>query len=1053
MLNTRTSFSKVYTRVPWTNLARLISGKTNLPTHFLENMKLYTDNHNLLSLRVYAASHLSQLDVEVVNVKDARSIKLKDGFRRHQLPILEVDAGKYLYNANSICRFLLSKTLGNKLLSMNRKSLVDEIIEWDSSHLQPAVFPALLFSLNSAKKMEHAHIEKHLQKLTAMLASTQGYLVSSEVSVADIVVWGTLCPVLTSTEFTLDDTVRKWFLTMQSLPACVQAIQKVSHPKDGFKSAKNSLESYIAFKRLTDQKSSSAPIQEKEGGKTKATQAAAPVAQETEGPTQEEIDQARDIWVKRRTKLSLPRERKHPILPQEGERNILITSALLYVNNVPHLGNIIGCVLSADVYSRFCRLRNHNVIYICGTDEYGTATETKAIEEGVTPQEICDKYHKIHTQIYKWFNIDFDYFGRTTTQQQTEITQDIFWHVYKEGNILEDTVEQLKCFSCDRFLADRFVEGVCPLCNYEDARGDQCDACGKLINATELKSPRCKICSSPPQVVQSQHLFLDLPKVEPQLRQFVDKALPTGKWTQNAQHITKGWLAEGLRPRCITRDLKWGTPVPLTGYENKVFYVWFDAPIGYLSITANYTKEWKKWWKNPDQVTLTQFMAKDNVPFHTIVFPSSMIGANDNYTLLDTISATEYLNYEDDKFSKSRGVGVFGDHAESTGIPADIYRFYLLYVRPESADSAFSWSDLVLKHNSELLNNLGNFVNRAAMFLKNSFNGVIPEMQLNDADYTFIASVNKELNNYIDSLEHIKIRNGLVSILSITRLGNQYMQTNKPWVLVKGSEEDKVRAGTIIGLSVNVACLTAVLMQPYMPDYSEQLQRQLNLPQDRFVVTSDFQEMLLNGHQIGDPYPLFKKLEESQAQEMKERFQGKRGDEKKANKQQQKPAASVEPATGVVDPALAQQLEQQVKDQGELVRKVKTDKAAKEIITAEVNKLLDLKKQLAVALGEDSHANAKGKNKAAAKPTSQTQQAKVAAAAQPKVVKDPILVAQLELQVKYQGDLVRQVKVDKAEKDIITSAVDKLLDLKRQLAIALGEDPDANAKGKKGKKK
>merc|ERR1719494_1515283 len=265
----------------------------------------------------------------------------------------------------------------------------------------------------------------------------------------------------------------------------------------------------------------------------------------------------------------------------------------------------------------------------------------------------------IHAEIYKWFNIDFDFFGRTTTPQQTEITQDIFWKVYNNGHVLEDTVEQLKCQGCNRFLADRFVEGTCPLCNYEDARGDQCDACGKLINAVELKNPRCKMCGATPKVESSKHIFLDLPKVEPQLRKWIDGSIE-GNWTPNARQITKGWLADGLKPRCITRDLKWGTPVPLEGYTDKVFYVWFDAPIGYLSITANYTKEWEKWWKNPEQVKLVNFMAKDNVPFHTVVFPSSLLAANDNYILLSEISATEYLNYEDDKFSKSRGGSVWG---------------------------------------------------------------------------------------------------------------------------------------------------------------------------------------------------------------------------------------------------------------------------------------------------------------------------------------------------------------------------------------------------------
>lgn len=292
------------------------------------------------------------------------------------------------------------------------------------------------------------------------------------------------------------------------------------------------------------------------------------------------------------------------------------------------------------------------------------------------------------------------------------ITQDIFQRLLTRGFVLQDTVEQLRCEQCARFLADRFVEGVCPFCGYEEARGDQCDKCGKLINAIELKRPQCKVCRSRPVVKSSKHLFLDLPKLEKRLEDWLGRAIPGSDWTPNARFIIRSWLRDGLKPRCITRDLKWGTPVPLEGFEDKVFYVWFDATIGYLSITANYTDQWERWWKNPEQVDLYQFMAKDNVPFHGLVFPCSALGAEDNYTLVKNLIATEYLNYEDGKFSKSRGVGVFGDMAQDTGIPADIWRFYLLYIRPEGQDSAFSWTDMLIKNNSELLNNLGNFINR-----------------------------------------------------------------------------------------------------------------------------------------------------------------------------------------------------------------------------------------------------------------------------------------------------------------------------------------------------
>ncbi|KAM3721910.1 Methionine--tRNA ligase, cytoplasmic [Dirofilaria immitis] len=300
-------------------------------------------------------------------------------------------------------------------------------------------------------------------------------------------------------------------------------------------------------------------------------------------------------------------------LPKAGERNILITSALPYVNNVPHLGNIVGCVLSADTFSRYCYLKGWRRLFVCGTDEYGTATETKAIQEGLTPTEICDKYHAVHAKIYKWFNIDFDHFGRTTTQYQTELTQEIFLKLYKNGFTSTDIIDQLHCGNCNRFLADRFVSGECPYCHFDDARGDQCDACGKLINAIELINPRCYLCKTTPIVKPSNHIFLHLDKLADDVERHINKQLNFGKnqWSANAISIVKSWLKGGLEKRCITRDLKWGVPVPLDSFSNKVFYVWFDAPIGYLSITKEYLGEdWSQWWKNPSIVDLYNFVGK-----------------------------------------------------------------------------------------------------------------------------------------------------------------------------------------------------------------------------------------------------------------------------------------------------------------------------------------------------------------------------------------------------------------------------------------------------------
>eukprot|EP00732_Lithocolla_globosa_P001481 Lithocolla_globosa_v1_NODE_750_length_3334_cov_26.166819.p1 type:complete len:771 gc:universal NODE_750_length_3334_cov_26.166819:917-3229(+) len=552
------------------------------------------------------------------------------------------------------------------------------------------------------------------------------------------------------------------------------------------------------------------------------------------------------------------------VLPVKGRRNVLITSALPYVNNVPHLGNIIGCVLSADVFARYCRLRDYVTLYVCGTDEYGTATETKALELGVTCQELCDRYSALHAEIYQWFKIDFDHFGRTTTKHQTAIAQDIFSKLKSNNLLSEQSMEQLLCRVCDRFLADRYVEGTCPSCLYEDARGDQCDKCGKLLNsATDLKNPSCKVCknknrTSDVVLQNSNHQFLDLKQLQPRVEEWAKQSLEKGRWSSNGWTITQSWFNEGLQKRCITRDLKWGTPVPLEGYEKKVFYVWFDAPIGYLSITANYTDQWEEWWKNPDDVQLYQFMGKDNVPFHTVIFPSSLLGSEDNYTLLHHVSTTEYLNYEGEKFSKSRGVGVFGSNVMETGIPSSVWRYYLLANRPEQNDSQFYWADFARRNNNELLKNLGNFVNRSLKFCKVNFGGEIPSISLTDLDNKLIEEVNALIKQYLEAMENVKLREGLRLAMAISQEGNLYL-TNAGL----GNalfEKEKERCATVIAIACNLVYLLCPLFDPFLPETSEEILAQLGAP-TRFIPGS-FTFDLLPGHVISEVKALFKPIEE-----------------------------------------------------------------------------------------------------------------------------------------------------------------------------------------------
>lgn len=541
------------------------------------------------------------------------------------------------------------------------------------------------------------------------------------------------------------------------------------------------------------------------------------------------------------------------------------------------MGNLIGSTLSADAYARYCKIRSTNYLFICGTDEYGTATETKALELGVTCQELCDKYHKVHKEIYEWFDIDFDLFGRTTTPQQTEIAQDIFLKCKENGYLSEDSITQLFCEHCQRFLADRYVEGECPKCHYIDARGDQCDQCGGLLNAHELINPRCKLDNNTPILKESTHVFLDLPKLQPACEEFVAKHSEEGKWTNNGKLITQSWLKEGLRSRCITRDLKWGTPVPLEHLKDKVFYVWFDAPIGYLSITANYTKDWEAWWKNPDNVKLYQFMGKDNVPFHTVIFPCSELATGENWTLLHHINTTEYLNYEDGKFSKSRNVGVFGNNAQDTGIPASVWRYYLISNRPETNDSIFSWNEFITRNNSELLNNLGNFCNRVLKFLAagSKYAGVVPKFDLNDdLSKQLVENVNQLLERYNADMELGKLRSGLKLMMEVSQLGNQYLQNVKiDNALFNDHREVCDRA---VGLSVNLIYLIAALTFPFMPETTKQICAQLNAPIPKLQDTWNT-AAILEGHRIGKPTHLFTRIEEKLISVFRSKFGGSGG--------------------------------------------------------------------------------------------------------------------------------------------------------------------------------
>lgn len=952
-------------------------------------MKLFTNSGNSSTLKVLISANHSKtnLELEVVEIDDARFQKPR------RLPVLESDDGDHIFSTNSAAHLVFSPE------NIKQKFDVDSWLEWEAVKLQPTLIKCI------GSKYDSVSLSKLLDKLDKVF-SKQPYLVEGDlISVCDISVWCTLYPILTDSKLSSSfsnkySNVDKWFKKLHQTSEFKEALSQYKVP-EGVECLQNvSSSSWYPSVAVKD----SAEVSPAHLASNISNNLILEVSGES--VTDAELKEVEEFWLN--GKLIETRKQHHPILPIAGERNILITSALPYVNNVPHLGNIIGCVLSADVFSRYCRLRNWNTLFLCGTDEYGTATETKALEEGLTPQQICDKYFQIHKETYEWFSIDFDRFGRTSTPQQTEIVQDFFKKVHGNGYTSVQQVEQLFCDKCKRFLADRFVEGICPRCSYNDARGDQCDGCGHLINAIELIQPKCKICSATPAIQNSQHFFLELPKVEDKVKEWM--ATVSGGWTHNARMIANSWLKDGLKARCITRDLKWGIPVPLPGFEQKVFYVWFDAVLGYISITKSYTEHWRKWWEKDESrpVTYYQFMAKDNVPFHSIIFPSILLasGGDGKYNLVNHLMATEYLNYEDGKFSKSRGVGVFGTDAKQTGIPSDIFRFYLLYMRPEGQDSAFSWVDFAIKNNSELLNNLGNFINRALVFVDKFFGGVIPEMKLTKDDYTVLVYITRELKGYINALDKGKLRDGIKHILSLSKVGNFYLQEAQPWVLIKGNEHDKVKAGTVIGVSCNLACLLALLMKPYMPQTVEVISKQLNVSSDLFVLTSRATVFLKPGHKIGKPAPLFAKLEQSVVDDLKKRFAGKQQPQEVSKNNKIPSQVNDEKKKETVlnsvptSSACASELEAAITKQGDLVRSLKSSGVPRSEWQPQVNVLLEMKKQLA--------------EMKASIPS----------------------LSDLQDKVTKQGDLVRQLKSSGVPRTEWQPQVNVLLELKKQLAAA-----------------
>lgn len=504
---------------------------------------------------------------------------------------------------------------------------------------------------------------------------------------------------------------------------------------------------------------------------------------------------------------------KNKILKKECR---LITAALPYVNNVPHLGHIVGCHLPADIFARFCRLKGYSTLFIGGTDEHGTPSEIAALEKGISPKELCNYYYRIHKKIYQWFGFSYDNFSRTSRPIHHKTTKQFFKEVYKNGYIFEKEMVLPYCLSCQRFLPDRYIEGTCPFCGFEKARGDQCDHCGHLLDPKDLKDPYCVLCKGKKIVFKkSKHLFLDLSRLEKKLKKWIQKK----KWRKQVKTMALGWIKEGLRPRSISRDLSWGIKIPLKGYRKKVFYVWFEAPIGYLSATKEaLPKTWQKYWQNP-KAKIYHFIGKDNIPFHTIFWPASLM-VHGKLNLPYNVIGLQYLNYEGKKFSKSRKWGVFCENLPELGLEPDYWRFYLGFLIPETSDTDFKWEEFKQRINGELIGNIANFIYRVLSLNWYYYRQGIssfPSSQLSSLEKELIKKVIKEIALVEKSWEEIELREALKRILKISSWANKYFDKKRVWSLVK---EDKKEGEKTIFVCLYLCQVLAVLLSPYLPQFS-----------------------------------------------------------------------------------------------------------------------------------------------------------------------------------------------------------------------------------------
>ncbi len=559
-------------------------------------------------------------------------------------------------------------------------------------------------------------------------------------------------------------------------------------------------------------------------------------------------------------------------MTKKEPQKILVTAALPYANGPIHLGHLAGAYLPADIYVRYQRLKGRDVIYICGSDEHGVPITITAEKEGITPQQVVDKYHYMNKESFEKFGMSFDNYSRTSLPLHHQTAQEFFLELYKKGILKEKTTKQLYCENDKMFLADRYVEGICPVCGSPGARGDQCEKCGSWLEQTDLIEPKCKICGSTPIIKDTSHWYLPLGDFQKRLEEWISTKT---HWKENVKQYVQSWFREGLQDRAVTRDLHWGVKVPIEGVQGKVIYVWFDALLGYISSTKEWAQKigqpekWREYWQNPE-TRLIHFIGKDNIVFHCIVFPAMLMawndGRDDKFILPDNVPANEFLNLEGKKLSTSRNYAVWlNEYLEK--FEPDPLRYALASILPETKDTDFSWREFQARNNNELADILGNFVNRTLTFAKKYFENKVPEIfELENIDNEMISKLKEYADKIAENYENFKIRDGVFETMNLARHANKYFNDTEPWRTIK---ENPKRASTAINICLQTVRALAILFEPVLPFSARKIWKMLNLNDDivKSGWDSAYQLSLKPGHQLGEPEILFRKIEDSEIEE------------------------------------------------------------------------------------------------------------------------------------------------------------------------------------------